>query len=97
VSWAEILAVFSLGRLLSGLTPGGVGVVELTYIAGLVLAGGGTIRAEAVAATLLFRLLTYGLEIPLGAITYLIWQRKKSWRRPLHPALAAVPAPPRQL
>ena len=25
VSWAEILAVFSLGRLLSGLTPGGIG------------------------------------------------------------------------
>jgi uncharacterized membrane protein YbhN (UPF0104 family) len=96
VSWAEVLAVFALGRLLSGLTPGGVGVVELTYIAGLVLAGGGTIRAEAVAATLLFRLLTYGLEIPLGAVTYLIWQRKKSWRRPLHTAaLVAVPAPSR--
>jgi uncharacterized membrane protein YbhN (UPF0104 family) len=95
VSWAEILAVFSLGRLLSGLTPGGVGVVELTYIAGLMLAGGGGIRAEAVAATLLFRLLTYGLEIPLGAITYLIWQRKKTWRRTSRPAaLAAVPAAP---
>ena len=35
------------------------------------------------AATLLFRLLTYGLEIPLGAVTYLIWQRRKSWRKPL--------------
>ena len=96
VSWAEILAVFSLGRLLSGLTPGGIGVVELTYITGLVLAGGGTIRAEAVAATLLFRLFTYGLEIPLGAVTYLIWQRKKSWRKPLRPtAPAAIPAPSR--
>lgn len=41
VSWAEILAVFSLGRLLSGLTPGGIGVVELTYITGLALAGWG--------------------------------------------------------
>jgi hypothetical protein len=49
----------------------------------------------ALARALLFRLLTYGLEIPLGAITYLIWQRKKSWRKPLHPtAPAAVPAPP---
>jgi putative heme transporter len=96
VSWAEILAVFSLGRLLSGLTPGGIGVVELTYITGLVLAGGGAIRAEAVAATLLFRLFTYGLEIPLGAVTYLIWQRKRSWRTPLRSAApAAVPAPGR--
>jgi uncharacterized membrane protein YbhN (UPF0104 family) len=48
-----------------------------------------------VAATLLFRLLTYGLEIPLGAVTYLIWQRKKSWRQP-PPATAptAIPAAP---
>jgi hypothetical protein len=46
------------------------------------------------AATLLFRLLTYGLEIPLGAVTYLIWQRKRSWRKPLHrTAPAAVPVP----
>ena len=90
VSWAEILAVFSLGRLLSGLTPGGIGVVELTYITGLALAGGGAIRAQAVAATLLFRLLTYGLEIPLGAVTYLIWQRKKSWRKPLRPTAPAA-------
>jgi putative heme transporter len=95
VSWAEILAVFSLGRLLSGLTPGGIGVVELTYIAGLVLAGGGAVRAQAVAATLLFRLLTYGLEVPLGAITYLIWQRNKRWRAPTPAAApAAVPASP---
>jgi uncharacterized membrane protein YbhN (UPF0104 family) len=96
VSWAEVLGVFSLGRLLSGLTPGGVGVVELTYIAGLVLAGGGAVRAEAVAATLLFRVLTYGLEIPLGGLTYLVWQRKKSWRQaPPATTSAAVSAAPR--
>jgi uncharacterized membrane protein YbhN (UPF0104 family) len=95
VSWAEVLGVFSLGRLLSGLTPGGAGVVELTYIAGLVLAGGGAVRAAAVAATLLFRLLTYGLEIPLGGVTYLIWRRNKRWRAvPPTTAPAAVPASP---
>jgi hypothetical protein len=77
-----------------GLTPGGVGVVELTYIAGLVLAGGG-VRAAAVAATLLFRLLTDGLEIPLGGITYLIWLRNKRWRAvPPATVPAAVPASP---
>jgi putative heme transporter len=43
VSSAEVLGVFSLGRLLTAapITPGGVGVAELTYSAGLVLAGGG--------------------------------------------------------
>jgi uncharacterized membrane protein YbhN (UPF0104 family) len=92
VSWAEVLGVLSLGRLLSGLTPGGVGVVELTYIAWLVLAGGGAVRAPAVAATLLFRLLTYGLEIPLGGVTYLVWQRNKRWRKP-PPASEPTPVP----
>src|SRR6266498_2632997 len=49
--WDEVLGIFSLGRLLTAapITPGGVGVVELTYITGLVLAGGGQIRAQAVA------------------------------------------------
>ena len=84
-SWAEVLGIFALGRLLSAapITPGGVGVVELTYIAGLVLAGGAEIRTEAVAAALLFRLLTFATQIPLGGITYLIWQRRTSWRKPV--------------
>jgi len=85
VSWAEVLGIFALGRLLTAapVTPGGLGMVELTYIAGLVLAGGGEVRAGAVAATLLFRLLTYGVQIPLGGITYLVWQRRTSWRCPV--------------
>jgi uncharacterized membrane protein YbhN (UPF0104 family) len=98
VSWVQLLGIFSLGRLLTAapITPGGVGLAELTYTAGLVLAGGSQIRAQAVAAALLFRLLTYGLQIPLGGFTYLIWQRNKSWRKPLHPDTAtAVPVPPR--
>jgi putative heme transporter len=97
VSWAEVLGIFSLGRLATAvpITPGGVGVVELTYMAGLVLAGGSQIRAQAVAAALLFRLLTYVLQIPLGGVTYLIWQRNKSWRKPVHPEQPSpVPVPP---
>jgi uncharacterized membrane protein YbhN (UPF0104 family) len=93
----QLLGIFSLGRLLTAapITPGGVGLAELTWTAGLVLAGGGQVRAQAVAAALLFRLLTYGLQIPLGGFTYLIWQRNTTWRKPLHPDTAtAVPAPP---
>jgi len=63
-----------------------------------VLAGGGQVRAQAVAAALLFRVLTYGLQIPLGGFTYLIWQRNKSWRKPLHPdtssAMPVLPSRP---
>jgi uncharacterized protein (TIRG00374 family) len=97
VSWVELLGIFSLGRLLTAapITPGGVGLAEITYITGLVLAGGNPIRAQAVAAALLFRVLTYGLQIPLGGFTYIIWQRNKSWRKPAHPDTpTAIPATP---
>ncbi len=35
------------------------------------------------AAVLLFRVLTYGIQIPLGGFTYLIWRARTSWRRPV--------------
>lgn len=95
VSWAEVLGVFAFVRLLSALplTPGGLGVVELGYIGGLVLAGrhhlGGMssddFHAHVAAGVLLFRALTYGMQIPLGGITYVIWKRKKSWLKPAPP------------
>ncbi|MDP9343027.1 MAG: YbhN family protein [Actinomycetota bacterium] len=105
VSWAQVFGVFAFGRLLTALplTPGGLGVVELAYIAGLVLAGRGhttvllpEFKAQVAAGVLMFRALTYGAQIPLGAITYVIWRRKKSWRKPvpareLEPVAAGVP------
>ncbi len=48
-------------------------------------------KAAIVAAVLLFRVLTYGIQIPVGAFTYLIWQRKRGWRQePREPAGGAV-------
>ena len=41
----------------------------------------GGLRLGLVAAVLLFRVLTYGIQIPLGGFTYVIWRLKKSWRR----------------
>ena len=35
---------------------------------------------QIVAAVLLFRALTYGIQIPLGGFTYLIWRAKRDWR-----------------
>lgn len=83
VSWAQVLAVFAFGRLIAALpiTPGGLGVIELGYIGGLVAAGGD--EAQVVAAVLLFRVLTYGVQIPIGAFTYVVWRVKRSWRRPV--------------
>ena len=80
VSTLQTLAVFAFGRLLAAvpITPGGVGFVELGYIGGLTAAGGH--EAQVVAAVLLFRVLTYGIQIPLGGFTYVIWRLKTSWR-----------------
>jgi putative heme transporter len=80
--FVEILAVYSFSRLLSAvpITPGGVGMIDLGYIAGLTAFYGGE-RAEIVAAVLIFRVLTFGIQIPLGAGTYVIWRRTKRWFR----------------
>jgi putative heme transporter len=89
VTWAQALGVFAFARLLTAfpITPGGLGIVELGYIGGLVLAGrhhldvpATVFQAQVAAAVLLFRALTYGLQIPIGAIAYFIWQHSKRWR-----------------
>jgi putative heme transporter len=86
------LGVFAFVRLISlvPLTPGGVGLVELGYIGGLYVAGKAradvsldVFKAQIAAAVLVFRALTFVLQIPLGALAYLIWQRKRSWRKPV--------------
>jgi putative heme transporter len=81
VSWAEALGAFAIARLLTALpiTPGGLGVIELGLTGALVVAGGPEVPV--VAAVLVFRALTYLIQIPFGAITYFFWQHKLSWRR----------------
>ncbi len=82
VSWILVLATFAFVRLISALpvTPGGLGVVELGYTAGLAAGLDEPMRAKVVAAVLVFRALTYFLPIPLGATAYLFWRRNRSWR-----------------
>lgn len=94
VPWTEALAVFAFVRLVTAvpLTPGGLGIVELGLTAGLVAAGGQ--RSEVLAAVLVFRVLTYVLPIFVGAICYVVWRRKSSWRRPATTGTAPeAPAP----
>jgi len=76
--------VFAFGRLVSAfpITPGGLGIVELSYIGGLVLAGRDhadvppeLFRAQVAAAVLVFRTMTYALPIPIGSAAYLVWHR----------------------
>jgi uncharacterized membrane protein YbhN (UPF0104 family) len=102
VSWAQVLGVFAFVRLISAfpLTPGGVGLVELGYIGALYVAGRqhadvplDVFKAQIAAGVLVFRALTYGAQIPLGGFTYIIWQRKKSWRKPVPREPERVPQP----
>jgi uncharacterized membrane protein YbhN (UPF0104 family) len=85
VALGEALAVFAFVRLLTAIpiTPGGLGLVELGLAAGLVGAGGA--EPEVLAAVLVFRVLTFGVPIPFGLVTYLFWRRNRSWRNSAPP------------
>lgn len=62
------------------LTPGGIGVIELSLLAGLVSAGAG--NAEAAAAVLVYRLLSCWLIIPVGLLGWLVLRHHPARSRP---------------
>jgi uncharacterized membrane protein YbhN (UPF0104 family) len=78
VTWVEALAAWGLIRLLTAIpiTPGGVGIVELGLSTALVGFGAG--NAEAVAAVLLYRVLTVVPTLILGALLGLTWRRHRA-------------------
>lgn len=78
VPWQVVLLAFCVERLatLVGLTPGGLGVVEVGLAGALVLAPGAS-PAGVAAGVLVYRALTFGLEIPVGGLLLLAW----SWRQ----------------
>lgn len=90
VHWVVVLAVFSVTRLVTivPITPGALGVAELSYVAGLTAVGVGP--GGAAGAVLLFRLLTWFLPIPLGLAAWLLWRRGLG--RVRAPAPAGAPA-----
>jgi uncharacterized membrane protein YbhN (UPF0104 family) len=81
VSWPRVLAVFAITRMVTivPITPGAVGVAELSYVAGLTAVG--VPAAAAAGAVLLFRFLTWFLPIPVGAACWLLWRRSAPGRR----------------
>lgn len=80
VTIPHMFAAYAIGRLLStvGFTPGGIGVTEPLTAA--VLIGFGAIPAAATAGVVLFSIYVHLLEVPLGAIGWVVWgvSRKKS-------------------
>ncbi len=78
VPWPVVLLAFCVERLatLIGLTPGGLGLVEIGLASALVAAPG-VAPAAVAAAVLVYRALTFGLEIPVGGLLLLGW----SWKQ----------------
>lgn len=68
-----LFAAYAIGRLLTavGITPGGVGITETATAT--VLVGWGADPAGATAAVVLFSLFTHIMEVPLGALGWLLW------------------------
>ncbi len=75
VSVAEAFAAWALARILGSIpiTPGGIGVVELSLSAALIGFGGN--NAGVVAAVLVFRFLTIVPTLVLGMIAAAVWRR----------------------
>lgn len=80
---SAVFVGFTVERLLTlvGITPGGIGVIELGLTGALLLLGGSA--AAVVPAVLLYRALTFALEIPVGGTALLGWLllRRRSARR----------------
>jgi uncharacterized membrane protein YbhN (UPF0104 family)/membrane-associated phospholipid phosphatase len=95
VSWAQVLVAFAFMRLVTivPFTPGSAGVAELALIAPLVAAGGD--REQVTAAVLVYRALTWGLQIPVGVACYLWWRQSPRRAQPATPAGAPQVAAPK--
>ncbi len=81
LGFAEVFAAFAFARLLGviPITPSGAGFVEVGLAGALKTFGADP--ALAAAATVLFSVFTYWIEIPAGAVGWLVWSTKHSWRR----------------
>ena len=86
-----LFAAFAIGRLLTavGITPGGIGITETATSA--VLVGWGAEAAGATAGVVLFSIFTHLMEVPLGALGWLMWTASTKVEPPAEgdePALA---------
>jgi uncharacterized membrane protein YbhN (UPF0104 family) len=75
LSWAEILYAYAIGTIAAmvPVTPGNIGVTELVLLGVLGLEAA-DLNAAIIAATLLFRVFTWLLPVPLGVASFLWWR-----------------------
>ncbi len=84
----EIFAAFGLVQLITAvpITPGGIGVAEAAYVALLVAESSRALANAVAAGTLVYRLFSWIVIIPLGGLAWLWWRR-------MGPAPEATPGP----
>lgn len=92
ITLTEAFAAFAFARLLETIpiTPSGVGFVEVGAASALISFGGP--ENASTAAVFLFRGFVYLLEIPVGAVAWVVWATQSRWRRPV----GSAPAPHRR-
>jgi uncharacterized membrane protein YbhN (UPF0104 family) len=78
-----LFAAFAIGRLLTaiGITPGGLGVTEAAT--SIVLVGWGADPAGAAAGLVLFSVFTHLMEVPLGALGWMLWSLSRKVEPPV--------------
>lgn len=91
LDWIQLLAAFAIVRLISALpiTPAGLGVAELGYVAALTLISP-VPDAQILAAVLVFRFFEVVPPIFIGTLFYVLWKASPSGRRELAAAEAAA-------
>ena len=91
ITLTEAFAAFAFARLLETIpiTPSGVGFVEVGAASALISFGGAD--SASTAAVFLFRGFVYLLEIPVGALAWVVWASKRNWRRPIGSVTPSVP------
>ena len=91
ITLTEAFAAFAFARLLETIpiTPSGVGFVEVGAASALISFGGADNASTA--AVFLFRGFVYLLEIPVGALAWVVWASMSKWRRPVGSITPVVP------
>ena len=88
--WKGLLLAYGAGQLAANLpiTPGGLGVVEGSITIALVQFGGA--KTSTFAAVLLYRILSFWIELPLGwgTMAALVWSDRRAGPPP---EVAAAP------
>lgn len=79
LDWVSVFAAFALVQLLTSvpITPSGLGVAEAAYVALLTAESNADLAGQIAAAAIIYRLFSWVLLIPLGALSWLWWSRTR--------------------